>query len=102
MFKHFYSKNEFYAPLKVSILTTYKLTIPIGCVVISKRNQPSVKAMMNKFYIAKIWRAGGYEEKTLMEILKFCFSNIPNCTKVISSGYSENTYFVNLLMGTGF
>lgn len=95
-------KSAIYIPLKVAILTPYKLTIPIGIIVLSKKHFSGVKIKINKFYVAKIWRNSGYEERALMEMLKFCFAKVPDCTKVLVSFYSQNVYFIQLLMGIGF
>lgn len=59
MFKKLYNHNEDYIPLKVSILTPYKMTIPIGCVVLTKKKTKDNRATLHKFYIAKIWRVNG-------------------------------------------
>jgi len=102
LFHNISERNHEYIPLKVSIMTPYKLTIPIGCIVLSRRKRKDTKIKVNKFYIAKIWRAAGYEEKALMQMLKFTFSNLGEVKKVIASSYAENAYFICLLMGTGF
>jgi len=81
-------KSALYIPLRVAILTPYKLTIPIGCIVLSKKHIASNKIKINKFYVAKIWRASGYEERAIMEMLKFCFAKVPSVTKVLVSFYS--------------
>lgn len=95
-------KSFLYIPLKVSILTPYKLTIPIGCIILSRKGASHCKVKINKFYVAKIWRASGYEERALMEMLKFCFSRVPDTSKVLVSSYAQNQYFIKLLMGIGF
>lgn len=95
-------KSFLYIPLKVAILTPYKLTIPIGIIVLSTKRAGSVKVKINKFYVSKIWRATGYEERAIMEMLKFCFAKIEECSKVLVSFYSQNVYFIKLLMGIGF
>lgn len=81
-------KNKTYIPLKVCIETPYKLVIPIGCIVVSKKTEECAKAKVNKFYVGKIWRSSGFEEKALMEMLKFCFSRVPGCSKILCSSYS--------------
>jgi len=57
---------------------------------------------MKKFYLGKVWRNAGYEEKTFMEVLKFSFSNIEHTETLVVSAYAQNSYFITLLMGTGF
>ena len=83
-------KNKIYIPLKVSIETPFKLIIPIGCIVLSKWTDECVKVKVNKFYVGKIWRASGFEEKALMEMLKFGFARVSGCTKILCSSYSSN------------
>ena len=95
-------KHELYIPLKVSILTPYNLTIPIGCVILGKRKDEDKKTKILKFYMGKIWRNGGYEEKAFLEIMKFAFSNVESSEKIVVSSFAENAYFIKLLMGTGF
>jgi len=70
--------------------------------VLSTKRAGSVKVKINKFYVSKIWRATGYEERAIMEMLKFCFAKIEECSKVLVSFYSQNVYFIKLLMGIGF
>lgn len=81
-------KNKVYVPLRVCIETPYKLIIPIGCIVLSKWTEDCVKVKVNKFYVGKIWRASGYEERALMEMLKFGFAWLNGCTKILCSSYS--------------
>lgn len=83
-------------------MTPYKATIPIGIIVLSTKDGKSNKVKINKFYVSKIWRSTGYEERAIMEMLKFCFAKIEKCSKVIVSFYSKNVYFIQMLMGIGF
>ena len=59
MFKKLFMHNEELIPMKVSILTPYKMTIPIGTVMIAKKKSSHNWATLHKFYIAKIWWVNG-------------------------------------------
>jgi hypothetical protein len=73
MFNTFRSRNDVYLPLCINIKTHYNQLIPIGAVVLLQRNQGH-KMILAKFYIAKIWRRGGYEERSLIEVISFVFN----------------------------
>ena len=101
MMKRLYMKNDEFIPFKVSVETPYKMKIPIGTVCIGKEKSKTSKASLYKFYISKIWRINGHEEKTLLETLRFCFKTL-KCDKIESSAFTSNKYFLQLLLGLGF
>jgi hypothetical protein len=51
-----------YKPLRMCIKTSYKCIIPIGNAHITKSIDDE-KCQLKKFYIDKMWRSKGYEEK---------------------------------------
>ena len=71
--------NDLFIPLMLYVQTPYKVRIPIGFSIITKKSNRDNFGCLKKLYISKIWRASGYEEKCVVEVLKFAFGCIPNC-----------------------
>ena len=57
--------------------------------------------MLGKFYVCKIYRRSGYEEKCLLEIMKFAF-DVMGVDKLLAFVNEQNQYFYKLLLYVGF
>ena len=60
-----------------------------------------MKGLLGKFYVSKIYRKSGFEEKCLIEILKFAF-DIMSLEKLLVFVNEQNQYFYKLLQYAGF
>lgn len=56
---------------------------------------------MAKFYVGKIYRRSGFEEKCLLEIIKFSF-DIMDLEKLVVFVNESNQYFYKLMLYVGF
>ena len=73
MFSSYRLRNDKYAALRISIQTGYGWKTLIGTAHLLQQNATEKKGLLAKFYISKIYRRSGYEEKCLLEIMKFAF-----------------------------
>lgn len=101
MFSSFRLRNDKYAGLRISIQTDYGWKIPIGTAHLLQQNSTNAKALLGKFYICKIYRRSGYEERCLLEIMKFAFE-VMGIEKLIAFVNERNQYFYRLLLYVGF
>jgi RimJ/RimL family protein N-acetyltransferase len=101
IFSSYRLRNDKYAALRISIQTDYGWKIPIGTAHIVQQNSASPKALLGKFYVCKIYRRSGYEERCLLEIMKFAF-DVMNIDKLIAFVNERNQYFYKLLLYVGF
>ena len=77
------------------------MIIPIGVAHLTKKKKEDSKISLRKFYIEKIWRRSGYEQKSLLAIVKHSFRYL-NASKVYISAYKENEYYIQFLKEVGF
>lgn len=54
-----------------------------------------------KFYISRTYRKAGFEDKALLELLKFAFDTM-GLNKLSTLIFETNTYFLKLLLYIGF
>lgn len=66
-----------------------------------QQNSTIKKALLGKFYVCKIYRKSGYEERCLLEIMKFVF-DVMNIDKLIAFVNERNQYYYKLLLYVGF
>jgi RimJ/RimL family protein N-acetyltransferase len=57
--------------------------------------------LLAKFYVSKIYRRSGFEEKCLLEIMKFGF-DVMDLEKILVFVNEPNQYFYKLLLYIGF
>lgn len=101
MFQSYRLRNDKYAALKISVQTGYGWKTLIGTAHLVQQNASEKKGLLAKFYISKIYRRSGYEEKCLMEIMKFAFQ-VMGLEKLIVFVNEQNQYFCKLLMWVHF
>ena len=73
IFSSFRLRNDRYAALRLSLQTSYGWKQTIGTAHLVQQFVQEPKGLLAKFYVGKIFRRGGYEEKALIQILKFAF-----------------------------
>ena len=73
MFNNYRIRNDKYAALKINIQTEYGLNLTVGCAHLIQQSTDDSKGILGKFYVSKIYRKTGYEEKCLIEVIKFAF-----------------------------
>lgn len=73
MFSSYRLRNDKYAALRISIKTGYGWKTLIGTAHLLQQNATEKKGLLAKFYISRIYRRSGFEEKCLIEIMKFAF-----------------------------
>jgi RimJ/RimL family protein N-acetyltransferase len=73
MFNLYRQKNDKYASLSIIVETGYGWKTTIGTAHIIQQKLSEAKGLLGKFYVTKIYRRSGFEEKCLIEILNFAF-----------------------------
>ena len=101
MFSSYRLRNDKYASLKICIKTGYGWKSFIGTAHIIQQNAGDTKGLLAKFYISRIYRRSGYEEKSLLEIMKFAFE-VMGLEKLLVFVNEHNQYFCKLLMWLHF
>lgn len=101
MFSSYRLRNDKYAALRISIQTGYGWKTLIGTAHLLQQNATEKKGLLAKFYISRIYRRSGYEEKCLIEIMKFAFE-VMGLEKLVVFVNEQNQYFCKLLMWVHF
>ncbi|CDW87475.1 UNKNOWN [Stylonychia lemnae] len=101
MFSSYRLRNDKYAALRISIKTGYGWKTLIGTAHLLQQNATEKKGLLAKFYISRIYRRSGFEEKCLIEIMKFAF-DVMGLEKLIVFVNEQNQYFCKLLMWVHF
>lgn len=101
MFSSYRLRNDKYAALRISIQTSYGWKTLIGTAHLLQQNANEKKGLLAKFYVSRIYRRSGYEEKCLLEIMKFAF-DVMGIEKLIVFVNEQNQYFCKLLMWVHF
>lgn len=66
-----YSQNYLYKGFRICIKTSYKMIIPIGVGLVSKKEVNDTKAWINKMYISQTWRRAGYDSKAVAALADY-------------------------------
>lgn len=69
-------KNELYASLKLNLTTSYGFKQFMGTAHIAQLKKEVRNGVLVKFYVGKSYRKTGYEDKALVEVLKFAFTTM--------------------------
>ncbi len=101
MVVHLRLKNEHAIAFRIIVKTHYSAEIAVGHAQIVKAHSTDEVASVAKFYISKMFRKRGYEEKALINVLHKAF-HFFNVTKIVISCFESNEYYIKLLMQLGF
>lgn len=101
MFEQFAGRNDRYAALKIVLVTNYGWKSTIGTAHITQLNCKERRGILAKFYVNKTYRKGGFEERCLVEIMKFAFDTM-DLDKLIVFIKEDNEYYSKLLIYLGF
>ncbi|CAI2371007.1 unnamed protein product [Moneuplotes crassus] len=92
--------NHIYKPFRVCVKTIYNSLIPIGTAHLTA-TKGDEKIKLRKFYIEKMWRRKGYEQKALQAIGDYCFKKL-DFLKIYYSIFSINEEMIQLCKEAGF
>lgn len=98
---HLRLRNEHAVGLRVVIRTSYSSEITVGHAEIVKSHSADDSAHIAKFYVSKVFRKRGYEEKALVAVVQRAFEFF-SVSKLVVSSFESNEYFIKLLMQLGF
>ena len=101
IFSSYRSHNDKYASLRLCLTTSYGFKLCIGTAHLVQGKVDSPKGLLGKFYVSKLYRRSGYEERCLIEIMKFAFE-VMAIEKLIVFVNEQNHYFFKLLLYVGF
>ncbi|CAI2370861.1 unnamed protein product [Moneuplotes crassus] len=94
------TSNHIYKPFRICIKTVYNSLIPIGTAHLTAAKGAN-KINLRKFYIEKMWRKKGYEQKSLLSIGEYCFNKL-YFEKIYYSTFSINQQMIQCCKEAGF
>ena len=93
------AEDQDLSALSILVQTHYGQQVPIGLAFFIRKDQSLLS--MEKFYISKIYRRSGYEERSLIEVLHQIFWKM-SASSVVTQIFERNYAYARLLRGVGF